>query len=152
MKHIASVLLVAAVSALVLADQPPPGAIQIHAENLVWKDGPAAIPGSKVAVLEGDQTKPCEPPMPCPFTIRLMLPAGSKVMPHDHPRNERVTVLEGEARVGFGDSIDSKPLTTFRSGDFYINPAGSHHFVLFPKKTIIQITGDAPWVITPVGK
>lgn len=152
MKRIAAVILVAAVASFVFADQPPAGTIQIHAKDLVWKDGPPTIPGSKIAVLEGDQTKPCDPPlpMPCPFTIRLMIPAGARLMPHFHPRPERVTVLSGELKVGFGDSIDSKPLTTFRGGDFYINPAGSHHFVLFVKKTVIQITGDAPWVVTPV--
>ena len=39
----------------------------------------------------------------------------------------------------------------FVAGDFYINPPGAHHFVFFPKTTVIQITTEGPWTVTPVG-
>jgi quercetin dioxygenase-like cupin family protein len=123
---------------LALADQPPDGAIQIT--HVVWKAGPSSLPkGTEVAVLEGD------PKVAGMFTMRLRVPAGAIVPPHWHPRPERVTVLSGEVIVGFGDKVTSKPVTTFRAGDFYVNPAMSHHFVRFAKKSVIQITGEGPW-------
>lgn len=118
----------------------PPATIQVDAAKIVWKAGPPTLPkGSKVAVLEGD------PKQPGIFTMRLRIPAGSKVMPHTHPRPERVTILSGLVKVGFGDEWNEKAMHAFHAGDFYVNPAESHHFVEFVKTSVIQITGEGPW-------
>src|SRR5437762_592765 len=110
----------------------PPSAIQVT--DVVWKDGPPTLPkGTKVAVLEGD------PKAPGIFTMRLRVPAGSVVEPHTHPRAERVTILSGEVRVGFGDTFERKGMTAFHPGDFYVNPPESHHYVYFPQTTVLQI-------------
>ena len=123
----------------------PPGAIQVT--HVTWKDGPPTLPkGAKVAVLEGD------PKAAGIFTMRLRIPAGSRVEPHTHPRPERVTVLEGEAEVGFGDTFERKGMTKFHAGDFYVNPPESHHYVYFPRTTVVQITGEGPWEIHYLGK
>ncbi len=133
-------VLAAAVALLALAAAPPPDAIQVNAAKIVWKDGPPTLPkGTKVAVLEGD------PKQPGMFTMRLRVPASSKVMPHWHPRPERVTILSGKVAVGFGDKWDDKELRGFGPGDLYVNPAESHHYVFFPRTSVIQITGEGPW-------
>ena len=125
---------------LALAAAPPPDAIQVHAKSIVWKDGPPTLPkGTKVAVIEGD------PKTAGMFTMRLRVPAGGKVPPHWHPRPERVTILRGHVQVGFGDVWDDKALVSFHAGDFYVNPANSHHFVKFAEPSEIQITGEGPW-------
>ena len=132
-------------AALALAAAPPPEAIQVNSGKIVWKDAPPTMPkGTKIAVLEGD------PKAPGMFTIRLRVPAGSKVMPHWHPRPERVTILSGKVAVGFGDRWDDKDMRRFTAGDFYVNPAESHHYVAFPRTSIIQITGEGPWVLNPL--
>ena len=131
-----------ALSLFAVAAPQPPGTIQVDATKIVWNDGPPSLPkGAKIAVLEGD------PKMAGIFTIRLRIPAGSKVMPHWHPRPERVTVLSGLVRVGFGDSWNDADMHTFRAGDFYVNPAESHHYVGFSRTSVIQITGEGPWVL-----
>src|SRR6266581_3214440 len=115
--------LAVALALLALAAAPPPDAIQINTAKNVWKDGPPTMPkGTKIAVLEGD------PKAPGMFSFRLCVPAGSKVMPHWHPRPERVTILSGKVAVGFGDKWDEKDMRGFNGGDFYINPAESHHY------------------------
>lgn len=120
----------------------PEGTIQVA--NPVWKDAPPSMPkGAKIAVLEGN------PQQSGMFTLRLKLPAGSSVPPHWHPRPERVTILSGEARVGFGDKVGGDA-TSFPAGAFYVNPPESHHYVLFPVETVIQITGDGPWEVHPI--
>src|SRR5947209_3059540 len=71
--------------------------ILIAPSDIVWKDGPASLAkGSQMAVLEGDPSKPG------PFLLRLKLPDGFRVMPHTHPKDERVTVLAGTLYLGHG--------------------------------------------------
>ena len=86
-----------------------------------------------MAVLEGDPKKEGI------FTMRLRMPAGAKVPPHWHPRPERVTILSGDVRVGFGDAWDDGALHAFHAGDFYVNPAMSHHFVFFAKDVLVLL-------------
>jgi quercetin dioxygenase-like cupin family protein len=112
----------------------------IQITTVTWKDAPPTLPkGTQIAVLEGD------PKQPGIFTMRLKIPAGTKIMPHHHPALERVTVIWGEARVGFGDRYDVKKTKRFPAGSFYVNPPESHHFLYFPRTTVLQITGEGPW-------
>ena len=129
---------------LLLAAAPPDGTIQVTPSSIKWVTGPKTMPaGAMAAILEGDPT--AEGQM---FTMRLKLPAGSRLKPHFHGENERVTVLSGEARVGFGDTFRDTDLKAFPAGSFYVNPKGAHHFVYFAKETVIQITGRGPWKTT----
>jgi len=117
-----------------------PAAAQIQVTHVVWKDGPPTLPkGTKVAVLEGDSKQPGI------FTMRLKIPAGTRIQPHWHPRPERVTVLSGAAEVGFGDVFDRKTTTHFGPGGFYVNPPQSHHYLYFPRDTVLQLTCEGPW-------
>ena len=136
-----------AVLALAAAPAPPPaGTIQLPVTDIKYVAGPQGTPaGTEAAILEGDPTADG-----IMFTLRLRLPAGSRLLPHFHSENERVTVLSGEARVGFGDTFSLNGLKSFPAGSFYVNPKGAHHFVYFPKETVIQITGRSPWRTTAV--
>src|SRR2546421_5529540 len=58
-------------------------------DQIAWTDSPPALPGAKMAILDGDPTKAG------PFCMRFKLPDGYRVMPHWHPVTERVTVLSG---------------------------------------------------------
>lgn len=120
-----ALLAAALLAVVVLAAELPPGTIQIDASKLVWTDGPAALPGSRSAVLEGD------PKTTGMFTMRLRMPAGTRVPPHWHPRPERVTILSGVVQVGFGDKWDDRALRSFHAGDFYVNPANSQVVMQF---------------------
>ena len=128
--------------AAVAAVAAPPNAIQLRPDALKWGPASESLPtGTHIAVLEGN------PRGPGLFTIRLSVPAGARVRPHWHPKDERVTVLEGLVVVGFGDSIEESALAKFGPGSFYVNPANSHHYVIFQEDSVIQITGVGPWEI-----
>jgi quercetin dioxygenase-like cupin family protein len=115
--------------------------LPIQVTHVTWKDGPPSLPkGTKIAVLEGDQSKSGI------FTLRLKIPAGTRLLPHTHPRPERVTVLSGEARVGFGTTF-SKDGKGFPAGSFYVNPPDTAHYVFFPKETVLQLTCEGPWEV-----
>ncbi|MCW5898821.1 MAG: cupin domain-containing protein [Flavobacteriales bacterium] len=118
----------------------PPGAIQVPAEDGVWQDAPATLPpGTRMLLLEG------HPAREGFFTMRLRIPAGTRLAPHWHPRDERVTVLSGLVRVGFGDHVNEAEMATFGPGSFYLNPLHSHHYVWFMEDSELQLTGIGPW-------
>jgi quercetin dioxygenase-like cupin family protein len=106
----------------------------------IWTDAPPSMPkGTKIAVLEGS------PQQPGLFTIRLQVPAGSKIATHTHPRPERVTVLSGKVTVLIGGKR-----TTFGPGGFYVNPAAQPHSLEFAKDSVLQLTCEGPWILTYV--
>lgn len=86
------------------------------------------------------------------FTMRLKLAGGGRIQPHWHPADERVTILSGEARVGFGETFDESKMAVFKTGSFYLNPAKSNHYVWVVEDTEMQLTGMGPWELHPVGK
>lgn len=119
--------------------------IQFDAAEINWKDGPPTLPlGTKTAVLEGD------PKQEGLFTMRLKLPAGTKIAPHWHPREERVTVLAGSLSVGFGEKPD-RPGRRFRAGAYYVNPPRVSHYVWTEEEALVQITGSGPWELHYLG-
>lgn len=110
--------------------------------TLKWADGPPALPpGAKVAVLEGDPTKPG------PFVMRATLPDGYKIPPHTHAKAERVTVLSGNLHLGMGDKFDAKHATGLTAGGYAALPPNMKHFAWAEGETVIQIHGDGPWDI-----
>ena len=120
----------------------PPNAIQVQPDALRWGPASPAMPaGTQIAVLEGD------PKAAGMFTIRIKVPAGSRIAPHWHPRDERVTVISGAVAVGFGDAVDERSMARFGAGAFYVNPAHSHHYVHIVQDSILQVTGTGPWEV-----
>jgi hypothetical protein len=111
-------------------------------DELNWTDGPASLPpGAKVAVLEGDPTKPG------PFVMRVKVPDGYKIPPHTHPKPERLTVISGRFHLGMGDTFDPKHAVPLPAGAYGTWPAGMKHFVWVEGETIVQLHGDGPWAI-----
>lgn len=100
--------------------------------------------GCRMAVLEGD------PKAEQLFTLRIRTTEPFVLVPHTHPRNERVTVIDGALYVGFGTTIDKAGSTRFEAGDFYVNRAGAVHFVWSDEPVTVQLTGIGPWAIHPI--
>jgi quercetin dioxygenase-like cupin family protein len=111
-------------------------------DGLAWKDGPASLPpGAKVAVLEGDPTKPG------PFVFRVKVPNGYRIPPHTHPKPERVTVISGTFHIGMGEKFDASKGREMPTGTYGTWPAGMKHFVWVKGETVVQFHGDGPWTI-----
>ncbi len=111
-------------------------------DRIKWKDGPPSLPpGAKIAVLEGDPTKPG------PFVFRVKVPDGYKIPPHTHPKPERVTVIAGEFHLGMGDTFDPTKGESLPAGTYGTWPAGMKHFVWVKGETVVQFHGEGPWVI-----
>jgi anti-sigma factor ChrR (cupin superfamily) len=113
--------------------------------DLKWGDAPPVFSaGAKLAVLEGDPGKAG------PYTVRLQIPDGYKIMPHWHPKVERVTVISGEFHAGMGDKLQEEGSMTFPAGSFAALPAHMHHFAWAKGETVVQVHGDGPFQLTYV--
>lgn len=125
----------------------PVGTIQLPAEKLAWVEAPPSLPaGTQMILLEGDPRKEGL------FTLRLKIPPGTRLQPHWHPRDERVTVLSGLVKVGFGDQFEEAKMVSFGPGSFYLNPALSRHYVWFVEESVVQLTNVGPWEVLYPGQ
>jgi quercetin dioxygenase-like cupin family protein len=114
----------------------------IRPGDLQWKPGPEALPaGSQFVILEGDPGKEG------PFTIRLKLPSNYKIPPHTHPTTERVTVLDGELKIGMGSRYQERAMEKLPAGAFFSMPPGMQHYAATERETILQLNGFGPWGI-----
>ena len=110
--------------------------------QLQWVDAPPGLPpGAKVAILQGDPTKPG------PFTLRFRVPAGYKVPAHWHPTDENVTVLKGTLRVGKGEKFEPSTLQDLPAGSFMRMPKTMRHYAQAKGETILQLHGIGPFEI-----
>jgi quercetin dioxygenase-like cupin family protein len=110
-----------------------------------WGPGPKSLPpGAELAVLDGDPGKKGL------FVMRAKLPAGYKIAPHTHPRQERVTVISGKMQLGHGRTADEAKMTDLEAGSFFSLPPRMEHYVRVTEDTVIQLNGEGPWEINYV--
>jgi quercetin dioxygenase-like cupin family protein len=107
-----------------------------------WGPAPSALPkGGEMAGLSGD------PGRSGPFTVRLKMPAGYKIAPHQHPHSERVTVISGELRFGGGEKLDEPNARKLGPGGFVELPPNTYHYAFATVDTVIQISAEGPFGI-----
>jgi quercetin dioxygenase-like cupin family protein len=119
------------------------GLIASTPSELKWTAAPSVGPGAMIAVIEGD-LKAAEP-----FTLRLKLPANTKIGVHTHPVTERVTVISGIFYFATGDTFDSARAKAYQPGDTLIIPVGMPMYgASREQETVLQLHGTGPWGIT----
>jgi quercetin dioxygenase-like cupin family protein len=94
----------------------------IMAEEIEWKPFAAFPPSARLAVLVG------QPTQPGPYTIRVKVPAGVKLMPHKHPEDRVYTVISGVFYIGLGDEFVEEKLHAYAPGTVIILPGNTSHF------------------------
>ena len=118
--------------------------IIVTPDDIQWKQGPAALPETKMAVLDGDPNKSGF------FVIRLKLPAGTKIPPHVHDNVEKVTVISGKINLAMGDKQEN-PMALPAAGYFSLPPKTLHN-AWVDEETILQISTMGPWTFKPLKK
>lgn len=111
----------------------------VSADAITWGAAPPSLPpGAQAAILLGSPAKEG------PFVIRLKFPDGFIIPPHQHSKDEFVTVIAGSFAVAAGEKLnpDVKPL---RAGSFIHLPAGMPHYARAHGETIVQINGVGPF-------
>src|SRR3974390_3502670 len=90
-------------------DRQPGEAVfkSILPEDVDWKPFPAFPPSARLAVVAG------EPTQAGPYTVRVKLPSGVKLMPHRHPEDRVHTVISGVFYIGAGPKFHGARLGAY---------------------------------------
>jgi hypothetical protein len=116
-------------------------AVSTNAADIKWGPAPPDLPkGAELAIMHGDPSKKAV------FSIRLKLPAGYKIPPHWHSKDEQLTILSGTFVLHMGDTMEA-PASTLTAGGFHFLPAKMHHAAETKGETILQIDGTGPFDI-----
>jgi hypothetical protein len=119
--------------------------VVVTPDKIQWGPAPAIFPsGAQMAVLAGDPGKPG------PFTVRLKVPDGYRIMPHWHPTTENVTVLSGEFRVGMGNKFDESSMQTLPAHSLAVVPPHHNHYAMAKGETEVQVSATGPFKLTYV--
>ena len=108
----------------------------LTADELKFRRNPAT--GSEIAVVHGDPSKKG------PFIVRVKYPAGFKAMPHSHPADTYVTVLEGTLYFAEGKTFDESKLKAYPAGSFIFEKANAPHYQMAKGPLVFQAQGTGP--------
>ena len=104
--------------------------------------------GQWVEKVWGDPEKPGEV-----FAIRIHNDAGYLVMPHVHPMDEHIVVVQGAWWFGMGSRFQRSALKEIELGAFSIGPKNMPHFGWSKGESTIHVYGIGPFstkLIDPV--
>jgi len=96
--------------------------------------------GQWVERVWGDPEKPGEV-----FAIRIHNDAGYIAMPHVHPMDEHVVVVQGAWWFGMGSRFEPSALKEVKLGDFTLGPKNMPHFGWAKVETTIHVYGIGPF-------
>jgi hypothetical protein len=91
-------------------------------EEIDWKPFAAFPPSVRLAVVVG------QPLRDGPYTIRIKVPRGVKLMPHSHPEDRVYTVISGIFYIGLGEEFNDEHLHGYPPGSVIILPGNTFHF------------------------
>src|ERR1700688_241256 len=94
----------------------------VLSEDINWKPFAAFPPSVRLAVIVG------QPSEAGPYTIRVRVPRGVKLMPHRHPEDRVYTVISGVFYIGLGDEFDPDKLDAYQPGSVIVLPGSTSHF------------------------
>jgi len=101
--------------------------------------GSSGVAGIRTAILAGDPTKPGL------YTIKLSVPAHTRIEAHRHGDDRSATVVSGTWYLGYGPGFESKALKALPPGSFYTEPPGRMHFAQTgAEAVVVYITGYGP--------
>ena len=103
--------------------------------------------GAFSAVIDGSTTAAA------PYTIRVHMTKGGKIIPHTHPDARVITVVDGELCYGFGDVFDPDGCKLYPEGSYFVVPANAPHFGYGKTgDAVYQESGVGPSAFVPVAK
>jgi uncharacterized RmlC-like cupin family protein len=101
--------------------------------------GTSGVVGIRTTVLLGDPTKAGL------YTIRLSIPANTKIQAHTHRDNRSAIVMSGIWYFGYGNMANGKATRPLPPGSFYTEPGGVARFALTKAEpVVVYITGYGP--------
>lgn len=110
-------------------------------EQIQWKDDPI---GAKMAVLEGDPSKPGL------YLVLVKWSPNHMSHPHFHPNDRFITVISGTWWVGTGSKFDPGSTVPLPAGTFVTHFGKQIHYDgAKDGETVVEIVGEGPATATP---
>lgn len=132
-----ALLLALAFAPAIHADQPLPER-RLTPADLGALGGKAGA-RLQMSALVGDSSRPGL------YSVRVSIPAHTRVQPHTHRDNRAVLVVSGTWRMGYGTRFAAAALKALPAGSFYTEPAGQPHFAeTQDEPVVIIVTGYGP--------
>lgn len=112
----------------------------VSGDAITWGSAPPSLPaGAQASVLHGSPGKEG------PFVLRLRFPAGFVVPPHQHSKDEFVTVISGRFSIVAGEKVDKAAFRALPPASFVHLPAGVSHYAVAETESVVQINGVGPF-------
>lgn len=107
--------------------------------DLKWSPLPSMPKGTQTTVLHGSPGKPGL------YTVRLKVPANSKMPVHSHPDERVRVIISGTYYSALGDKVDASKLLSFPPGTYSHVPPKVWQFAETRNEEVIfEITGIGP--------
>jgi quercetin dioxygenase-like cupin family protein len=101
--------------------------------------GTSGVAGIRTTVVAGNPTKPGS------YTIRLSIPANTKIQAHTHRDSRTAVVVAGVWYFGYGSVASAADEKALPAGSFYSEPGGVAHFAeTKADPVLVYITGEGP--------
>lgn len=101
--------------------------------------GTSGVAGIRTTLIAGDPSKAG------PYTIRLSVPANTRIQAHTHRDDRTAVVLSGVWYFGYGPVSAESQEKALRPGSFYTEPGGVAHFAETKAEPVqVYITGNGP--------
>jgi quercetin dioxygenase-like cupin family protein len=101
--------------------------------------GTSGVAGIRTTVIAGDPTRDG------PYTIRLSVPANTKIQAHTHRDDRTAIVVSGVWYFGYGPVAGAAAEKALPPGSFYTEPGGVAHFAeTKADPVVVYITGNGP--------
>jgi uncharacterized RmlC-like cupin family protein len=127
--------------------EPKQQVTALASKDIRWSTPAYYTDGRQRAYLLGDSSKGGD------WIDRVRIPGGSTVLPHTHPHDEIVTVIEGIWYLGIGEKFDETKLEPYSAGSFILIPAGVAHFLATKEgPVIVQVSGNGIFRTNYVGE
>jgi hypothetical protein len=124
---------------VVLAEDGPLEYNRVTSSDIKWGPIPSMPKGTQTTVLHGNPGKPGL------YTVRLKIPANSKMPVHSHPDERVRVIISGTYYSALGDKVDASKLLSFPPGTFSHVPPKVWQFAeTRDEEVIFEITGIGP--------
>ena len=101
--------------------------------------GTSGVVGIRTTVMSGDPTQDG------PYTIRLSVPANTKIQAHTHRDDRTAVVISGVWYFGYGPVAGAAGEKALPAGSFYTEPSGVAHFAETKADPVdVYVTGHGP--------
>src|SRR5579859_4183613 len=103
------------------------------------------VPLKKFSPIHRFETLSGDPAKSGLYVIRIHAEAGYVSMPHSHPQDENIAVLQGSWAAGMGEHFNQESLETMEAGSYALLPKKMAHFAFSKTDTILQVHGLGPF-------